>query len=57
MGEMADSVDVQVREDKIHGTKALIRVKASEGVNAEALKKRISEILARYTVRYEIVVE
>ena len=57
LGEMADSVDVQVTEDKVHGTKALIRVKASEGVNAEALKKRVPEILARYTIHYEIVVE
>ena len=57
LGELADSVDVQVTEDKVHGTKALIRVKASEGVNAEALKKRVPEILARYTIHYEIVVE
>ena len=54
---MADSVDVTVTEDKVHGTKALIRVKASGHAEPEAIKKRIPEILARYTIYYEVIVE
>ncbi|MFC1534492.1 acyl-CoA synthetase [Thermodesulfobacteriota bacterium] len=53
----ADSVIVEVSEDKVHGTIALIRIKASVGMDAGAIKNRVLEILAHYTVHYEVIVE
>jgi len=57
LGQMVESVQVQVAEDKVHGTLALIRIKAVPGVDQNEVKKRIKEILARYTIHYEVMVE
>jgi fatty-acyl-CoA synthase len=56
LGGLAEEVSVQVGEDKVHGTKALIHVKAAQGVTAEAIRNRVAEILARYTVYYDLIV-
>ncbi|MBL7204201.1 MAG: acyl-CoA synthetase [Desulfobacteraceae bacterium] len=57
LGDLADSVTVEVGEHKIHGTSATIRIKPAPGVDSESIKKRVPEILARYTIHYEVVVE
>jgi fatty-acyl-CoA synthase len=57
LGELAAGVTVEVREDKTHGTVAVIRVQAAQGVDPETIRKKIPEILARYTVHTEILVE
>ena len=41
----------------MHGTGATISVKASKGVDPETIRKRVAEILARYTIHHEVVVE
>jgi fatty-acyl-CoA synthase len=56
LGDLARSVEVSVAEDKVHGTKATIRIKAARGADPEAIRKRVPELLARYTVNYEVVV-
>jgi fatty-acyl-CoA synthase len=55
LGQMVESVQVQVGEDKVHGTLALIRIKATPDADQNEIKKRITEILARYTIHYEII--
>lgn len=57
LGEMVKSVDVKVGEHSIHGTNAVITIKAASGVNHDDIRAKIPEILARYTVHYDIVVE
>ena len=57
LGELVESVSVAVGEHKKFGTVARIFVKAAPGVAAEAVKNRAAEILARYTVHHELVVE
>ncbi|MGW8323031.1 MAG: acyl-CoA synthetase, partial [Thermodesulfobacteriota bacterium] len=57
LGALVEEVAVKVGEDKVHGTKALIRVKPAANVSGETLQNRIAEILARYTVHYEVVTE
>jgi fatty-acyl-CoA synthase len=57
LGDLAERVEVTVAEDKVHGTEATISVKASKGADPETIRKRVAEILARYTVHYEVVVE
>ncbi len=53
LGDLAQNVEVTVREDPVHGTTANIRVKTAAGADAERVKTRITELLARYTVHYE----
>jgi fatty-acyl-CoA synthase len=57
LGPMAESVTVTVGEDKVHGTRAMIRVKAAPGVSKEEVAAKVKEILARYTVYYETAVD
>jgi len=57
LGQLADSVEVKASEDKVHGTSAAIRIKAASGVDANTIKNRVADILARYTVHYEVIVE
>ena len=57
LGPLATAVEVTVGEDKIHGTSAIIRVDLAEGNDPETLEKRIAEILARYTIHYQVIVE
>ncbi len=54
---LAEHLDVAVGEDKIYGTSASIKVKPASGTSPETIKKRVSEILANYTVHYDILVE
>lgn len=57
LGDLAVKVEVAVGEDKVHGTKAAIQVQAGPGVSAETIRQKVTEILARYTVHYQIIVE
>ncbi|SHI77762.1 fatty-acyl-CoA synthase [Desulfatibacillum alkenivorans DSM 16219] len=54
---MFESVDVTVNEDKVHGTKALIKVKPMAGVTEDQAWKAVNDALARFTVRYDIQTE
>jgi len=53
---LAAAVEVEAGEHKVHGTLARIKVKAASGVKEEAIRERVSQLLARYTVRYELEV-
>ncbi len=54
LGELIESVEVIVGEDKVHGSLATITVKAAAGASPEQIQKQVSEILARYTVKYQL---
>ena len=54
LGEMADSVDVTVKEDKVHGSLATIIVKPASGALPEHIRKRVDDILTRYTIKYRL---
>jgi fatty-acyl-CoA synthase len=54
LGNMAHSVDVSVREDKIHGCLATISVRPAPDVTEDKIREGIGRILARYTVRYAV---
>ncbi|MBW2092887.1 MAG: acyl-CoA synthetase [Deltaproteobacteria bacterium] len=57
IGDLAESIDVAVGEDKIHGTLATITVKAASGVSAQTIEDKVQGILAQYTVRYRLEIE
>jgi fatty-acyl-CoA synthase len=54
LGDMVDSIDLQVGEDKIHGSLATITIKVAPGVLADDVRKKADELLGAYTVRYEL---
>ncbi len=57
LGDLVQSVSVSVGEDKVHGALAAIRIRPAAGSEAAAIQARIDELLARYTVRYRIMME
>jgi fatty-acyl-CoA synthase len=56
LSDMASSIDVTVKEHKVHGTIANITAKPAAGTDAESLRARISDILGHFTVHYEVSV-
>jgi fatty-acyl-CoA synthase len=53
--EMVEGLQMSVKEDKVHGSLAVITVTPRPGITAEAVREKAAEILARYTVRYELI--
>ena len=52
----AESVDIEVGEDKLHGVMAEIKVKPAAGVSAADIQKKIEDVLANHTIRYRVEV-
>ena len=57
MSDMAASMDVSVVEDKVHGTNVTVKIKPAAGVEASAVEEKARELLSRYTLHCDIVVE
>ncbi len=55
-GDMIDSVDVKVREDKVHGSLAVISIKPAPQVSNEEIQGKVNQVLTRYTVKYRLEV-
>ncbi len=53
---IAESIEVNVKEHKVHGTIALITAKPNPGTDAATLRSRIEEVLGQFTVYYEVSV-
>ncbi len=51
---MADSIDVTVKEDKVHGTIAIITASPAAGTDVQEIRKHIESILGNYTLYYEV---
>ncbi|MBM4330170.1 MAG: acyl-CoA synthetase [Deltaproteobacteria bacterium] len=51
---MAQSVEVQVGEDRLHGTMATLTIRPQPQVHREQIEAGVSEILGRYPVRYRL---
>jgi len=56
LGDLAESVEVAVSEDKVHGSLAAITIKAAPQATEDQIKGKVNEILARYTVKYNVEV-
>jgi fatty-acyl-CoA synthase len=52
---LADHTVVKVAEDKVHGSLATITITPAAGVSEETIRGKVAEILARYTVRYQLI--
>ncbi len=56
LGDVIESLSVDVTEDKLLGTMANVRIKKSTNVSVSELEKSIKEVLARYTIKYELTI-
>lgn len=56
LGDVIESLSVDVTEDKLLGTMANVRIKKSTNVSVSDLEKSIKEVLARYTIKYELTI-
>jgi fatty-acyl-CoA synthase len=54
--DQIESIDVEAREDKVHGTVAHVAVRPAAGTDPAGLREHIEAILGQFTVRYELVV-
>ncbi len=55
--DLAQSVTVTVAEDKSHGVNATINVTPSDSTTPEEIRTKISDLLARYTVHYTVIID
>lgn len=53
--ELTAKIEVQVKEDKVYGSLATITVTPASGVSQQTIQEKVAEILAHYTVRYQLV--
>jgi fatty-acyl-CoA synthase len=54
LGNLVESLEVKVSEDKIHGSLATIIVKPAPNISKDRIADAVSEILGRYTVKYRL---
>ena len=56
LGDMAESVRVSVGEHKVHGSLVDIKVKPAAGVDEGQVRQKVSDVLTRHTVRWDLEV-
>jgi len=52
LGTLAESIEVKVTEDKVHGSSAIIRIKAAPNISEADIKSKVREVLGSYTIKY-----
>jgi fatty-acyl-CoA synthase len=55
--DLFTSMDVTVTEDKIHGSMVAIVVKAASDISHDQIRVRVTDLLARYTLKYNLTIE
>jgi fatty-acyl-CoA synthase len=54
LGDTAESVEVKVTEDKVHGCLATIRIKLAAGTSQQEIEEKVESTLTRFTIRYRL---
>jgi fatty-acyl-CoA synthase len=54
LGDLTESLEITVTEDKVHGSLATLTVKPAGGASKKEIEEKIEEILARFTIRYRL---
>jgi fatty-acyl-CoA synthase len=54
LGDLVESFDVSVDEDKYNGSLAVVTIKARHGISVDEIKHKVDNILARYTVKHDL---
>ena len=52
LGDMVESVRVEVGEDKVHGSLATLLIKPASGVSKHAIEQKLDAILGRFAFKY-----
>lgn len=55
LGDMVESVRVDVGEDKVHGSLATVLIEPASGVSRQAIQEKVDAILGHFTVRYVVI--
>jgi fatty-acyl-CoA synthase len=53
LSDLVASVDVSVKEDRIHGTTAYVTAEPAAGADEAKIRLRLDSLLGHYTIRYE----
>jgi fatty-acyl-CoA synthase len=56
LGALAESIELKVAEDKVHGCSVAIKVTPASNVSKDEITSKVSELLALYTVKYNLEV-
>jgi fatty-acyl-CoA synthase len=56
LGPSVEKIEISVSEDKVHGSMAEININAAQGSSVDQIKQKVEDILARYTVKYNLVI-
>lgn len=56
LGALAESIELKVAEDKVHGSSVAIKITAAPNVSETEITNKVSEVLALYTVKYYLEV-
>jgi fatty-acyl-CoA synthase len=56
LGTLAESIEVKVTEDKVHGSSAIIRIKAAPNISKADIESKVREVLGSYTIKYYLEV-
>ena len=54
INDLITSMKISVNEDKIHGSMVAIKINAASEIRHEQIREKVSDILARYTVKYRL---
>ena len=54
LGNLVAGVEVEVGEDKVHGSSATIKLQLGSSASADEAKKRVDELLGAYALHYKI---
>lgn len=54
LGDIIDSLEVKVAEDKVYGSLATLTIKSAANVSKSLIEDKVNKILGRYTVRYRL---
>ncbi len=54
LGDMVEQLDVQVVEDKMHGSLAVITIKLVQPSNEDTVKRKVDGLLSAYSTRYRL---
>jgi fatty-acyl-CoA synthase len=54
LGDLVESFDVSVGEDKIHGSVAVVTIKTRHGISVDEINHKVDDILTSYTVKHKL---
>ena len=54
MKDLTESLEIHVDQDRLHGSLAKVKIKPASGVSREKIEDKVSDILGRFTFKYQL---